>query len=312
MTAVGLDTFGGPEVLKLVDKPPRALRAGEVLIQVAAAAVNPTDLLLRSGALGPYLGTTAKPYVPGMDAAGVVIAVGEGVTRPAVGDQVMAAAAYFRDEGGAQNEQLIVPAAAAVPIPPGATMEEACTLPMNGATAWDALDLAAPKGGVVAVTGGAGWLATIILALARERGIRTIADSRPDQRDEVLANGADVVVDRGPGLAQRILAHAPGGVDGLIDTALIGPEVLPAIRDDGQWVEVRPVDSQDTERGITRSLALAPRRMEDTDAQMAIRQLVVDGKLKLHVQESFPPERAADAHRRQAEGRIRGRLVIKF
>jgi NADPH:quinone reductase-like Zn-dependent oxidoreductase len=312
MSAVGLETFGGPEVLKLVKKPPRALKPGEVLIRVAAAAVNPTDLLLRSGGLATMMAAFAKPYVPGMDAAGVVAAVGEGVTHVAVGDKVMAAATYYRDEGGAQNDQLIVPAAAVAPIPPGASMEEACTLPMNGATAWHALALAAPQGGVVAVTGGAGWLATIILALARERGIRTIADARPELHEEVRANGADVVVDRGLGLSERIRAHAPDGVDGLIDTALIGDSVLPAIRDSGQLVVVRPPAEGGTERGIVRHLAMAPRHMTDQAALMALRELVVDGRLRLRVHETYPPERAADAHRRQEQGNFRGRLVIRF
>lgn len=311
MPAITVPTFGDADVLTLADRPAREPGAGEVRIAVAAAAVNPTDLLTRSGAASPDA-APASPLVPGMDAAGVVDAVGPDVTRLTVGDAVMAAVLPGRPEGGAYETALVVPAASVVPIPDGASPAQAATLPMNGLTAIEALDqLALPDGGTLLITGGAGWLATLAIPLARERGLRVIADARPDEHDLVRAHGADDVVDRGDGLADRVRALVPDGVDGALDTALIGPPLFPAIRDGGGWAVVRGQDDE-TERGIVRHQVFVRTRLEDTAALEHLRALASAGTLPLTVAETFEPDRAADAHRRQDAGGVRGRLVIAF
>ena len=135
-------------------------------IAVKAAAVNPTDILMRENEL--YAKGT--PGIPGMDAAGVVESVGEGVERLQVGDEVMAVVTPRRPEGGAQIELLVVPAASVVPIPKGATLAQASTLPMNGLTARLALDLIKLSAGqTLAVSGGAGLLAHYMIVLAKQR-----------------------------------------------------------------------------------------------------------------------------------------------
>src|SRR4051794_4324522 len=139
--AVGLFEFGDPDVLGVVERPTTDPGEGEVRIRVQAATVNPTDLGFRSGARAEALAEFDAPYVPGMDAAGTVEAVGDGVDRLAPGDFVMAAVMPVRAEGGAQSETLVVPSASAVKIPHGVSVEEAATLPMNGLTAIEALDM---------------------------------------------------------------------------------------------------------------------------------------------------------------------------
>jgi len=143
MRAIMITKQGGPEVLAVRDFPVRAAGRGEVRISVKAAAVNPTDIALRTNAA--YAKGTAG--IPGMDAAGVIESVGEGVDRLKVGDEVMAAVSPRRPEGGAQIELQVVPAASVVPIPSGATLAQASTLPMNGLTALLALDLLKLKAG---------------------------------------------------------------------------------------------------------------------------------------------------------------------
>jgi NADPH:quinone reductase len=311
MPAITVPTFGDPDVLTIADRPAREPGPGEVRIAVAAAAVNPTDLLTRGGAASRSAEPTA-PIVPGMDAAGVIDAVGPDVDRLAVGDRVMAAVLPGRPDGGAYQTDLVIPAASVVAIPDGATLQQAATLPMNGLTAIEALDqLALPDGGTLWITGGAGWLATLAIPLAKERGLRVIADARPDEHDLVRGHGADDVVDRGDGVVDRVLALAPGGADGVLDTALIGPELFPAIRDGGGWAVVRG-QQDETERGIVRHTVFVRTRLEDTAALEHLRQLASAGTLPLTVAETFPAERAADAHRRQDEGGVRGRLVIEF
>ena len=144
-------------------------------VEVRAAAVNPTDIGLRaSGAEN-----LEPPWIPGMDLAGVVESVGEGVDRLSVGDEVMAAVTPRRPEGGAQAELVVVPEASAVLVPDGATMTEAATLPMNGLTALRGLDmLELPSGATLAVTGGAGLLASYAIPLAKARGLVTVAECR--------------------------------------------------------------------------------------------------------------------------------------
>ncbi len=166
--AVGILKPGGAEVLELIDRPVREPQAGEVRIAVRAAAVNPTDIGLRT--MGG--GNLPAPWTPGMDAAGTIESVGSGVERLAVGERVMAAVSPRRPEGGAQAELIVVPAASAVPIPDRATLEQAATLPMNGLTAMRGLELLGLQSGeTLLVSGGAGVLASYVIPLAKLAGI---------------------------------------------------------------------------------------------------------------------------------------------
>src|SRR3954465_4567201 len=219
MRAVTITRPGGPEVLTVTDHHVRAAGPGEVRIAVKAAAVNPTDTLMRQNE--QYAKGT--PGIPGMDAAGIVESVGDGVDRLNVGDEVMAVATPRRPEGGAQIELLVVPAASVVPIPKGATLAQAATLPMNGLTALLGLDLMKLSAGeTLAVSGGAGLLAHYTIVLAKQRGVRVIADAKSSETELVRGYGADVVVARGEQFCGEVRAAAPGGVDALLDTALLG------------------------------------------------------------------------------------------
>lgn len=310
--AVGLFTFGGPNVLSVVERAVPELEVDDVRIRVQAAAVNPTDLGFRGGSRAGVLAQFDPPYVPGMDAAGTVEAVGAGVTRLAPGDAVMTAVLPTRAAGGAQSEVLVVPAASVVQIPDGISNEEAATLPMNGLTAVEALDmLDVPEGGTLAITGGTGWLASLAVVLAKQRGLTVITDAPTEELERVRALGADRVVQRGDGVAERIREIVPEGVDALLDTAAIGPPILAAIRDGGGWAVVRH-QQDETERGIVRHNVSVARRLTDTEALQGLAALAASRDLPMVVADSYPPERAADAHRRQAAGGVRGRLLIVF
>ena len=136
MRAVTFSRFGGPEVLEVSELPAPEPGPGEVRIRVAAATVNPTDITFRAGrqtaAQLKELGAL-PPYIPGMELAGVVDAVGEG-TAWHPGDRVMAIVNPRRPGGGAQAELVVVPAASVARVPEGASLEAAATLPMNGLT----------------------------------------------------------------------------------------------------------------------------------------------------------------------------------
>jgi NADPH:quinone reductase-like Zn-dependent oxidoreductase len=305
MRAVGITEPGGPDVLRVIDRPVREAGPGEVRIAVRAAAVNPTDIALRKlGAEG-----LDPPWIPGMDAAGTIESIGDGVDRLAVGDAVMAAVMPRRLEGGAQAELIVVPAASVVPIPDGADFNHASTLPMNGLTACIGLDLIDLHAGQrLAVNGGAGLLASYVIPLARLRGLRVIADAKPEDEALVESFGADLVLPRGEGFP----ASVPDRVDGFFDTALLGRSAFPAIRDGGGIAVVRGWNDGDPERGIQIHPVRVATVLERTDWLLELRELASSGKLALRVAAEYPPEQAAEAQRSMEAGGLRGRNVIVF
>jgi NADPH:quinone reductase len=311
LRAVVITEPGDVDVLEVADLPAREPREGEVRIAVKAAAVNPTDIGLRQRGGGPDL---PPPWVPGMDAAGVLESLGAGVDRLEVGQQVMAAVSPRRPEGGAQQELLVVPAASVVAIPDGVSLTEAATLPMNGLTALRGLDmLGLSEGETLGVAGGAGLLGSYVIPLAKERGLRVIADARSEDEELVKGFGADVVVARSESFGDAIRQAAPDGVDAVYDTALLYRDAFPAIRDGGGVVFVRGWDGEEVEeRGIRVHPVMVAQVLERTDWLEELRVLASEGRIKLRVARAFPPEQAAEAHRLMDAGGLRGRAVIEF
>ncbi len=307
--AVGILEPGGPDVLRVIEREVRGPAAGEVRLAVAAAAVHPSDVAMRQrGVEG-----VPPPWVPGWDAAGLVEAVGSGVQGLAVGDEVMAAVAPRRPDGGAQTKLLVAPAASVVRIPDGATLEQAATLPMNGLTALLGLELLrAADGSTLLVTGGAGFLASFAIPLAKRRGLRVLADARQEDAGLVKSFGADVVLPRGDGLVPAVLDAAPGGADAVFDTAVLGRAVLPAVRPGGALAFVRSWPGEDVEGGVAIRRVWVGEVLERTDWLRELARLAAGGELALRVAASLPPERAADAHRLMEAGGLRGRAVIVF
>jgi NADPH2:quinone reductase len=306
---VGILEPGGPDALKVVDRDVREPGPGEVRIAVRAAAVNPTDIGLRTGGGGDM----PAPWTPGMDAAGTVESVGDGVDRLSVGDEVMAAVTPRRPEGGAQAELLVAPAASVVPIPDGVTIEQAATLPMNGLTAKLGLELLGLEPGqTLGVTGGPGLLASYVIPLAKEAGLKVIADARPDDEELVRGYGADTVVPRGDGFVSAVRDAVANGVDGLFDTALLHEAALGAIRDGGRIAVVRGWDPDETERDIEVKQVWVRTVLERTDWLEELRDLASQGRLQLRVAGEHPPEEAAEAQQAMDAGGLRGRMVIVF
>jgi NADPH:quinone reductase-like Zn-dependent oxidoreductase len=307
--AVGITTPGDVDVLEVVDRDVREAREGEVRIAVKAAAVNPTDIGLRQRGGGDL----PPPWIPGMDAAGTIESVGSGVERLSPGQEVMAAVSPRRPEGGAQAELIVVPAASVVPIPRGASLQQAATLPMNGLTAMLGLELLGLSDGqTLAVSGGAGQLASYVIPLAKLSGLRVIADAKAEDEELVRSFGADVVVPRGSRWSDAVREAVADGVDALYDTALLRSDAFPALRDAGQIAAIRTWEGPPSERGIQIRQVWVREVLERTDWLERLRDLATDGRLQLRVAGEYPPERAADAHRAMEAGGIRGRALIVF
>ena len=278
----------------------------------ALAAVNPTDTVLRSGGRAEQLRAVPPPHVPGMDAAGVLEAIGEGVsTDLAVGDRVMAIVVP-RGAHGAYAELVAVPSASVARAPAGFSDTEAATLPMNGLTARLALDvLGLDPGDTLAVSGAAGAVGGYAVQLGKAAGLRVIADASASDRELVAGLGADDVVERGPGFASEVRDLAHEGADGVVDAALLNPLVLGAVRDGGGIATLRGYTGQ-SERGVV----WHPIFVRTYGAEQAkldqLGRLVESGGLTLRVAEVFSAEAAPDADRQLEAGGVRGRLVLVF
>ncbi|MBB5907234.1 NADP-dependent oxidoreductase [Actinoalloteichus hymeniacidonis] len=313
MKAIGVYRYGGPEALHVLDLPEPQAGPGEVRIRVHAAAVSATDVLLRTGGHAVRMPDRQPPFVPGMDAAGIIDQLGPEVDgRLWVGQRVIAMVLFVGPHGGAYAEQVVVPAASVVPAPKDADFPAASTVLMNALTARLALDeLSLSPGDTVAVTGAAGAVGGYAVELARSDGLSVIADAAERDVDLVRGFGADRVVERGPEVAAGIRALVPEGVRGVVDGSLQTAELLPALTDGGTLVELRGW-SGPAERGIRVRPLMVTAGMEDTAKLDALRRQVDDGTLTLRVAEVLPAEEAATAHRLVEAGGLRGRVVLDF
>lgn len=305
VTAIGFSRFGGPEVLRPIEVPDRATPPGFVKIRVRAAAVNPVDTAFRAGGFGSLPGLR-PPYVPGVEAAGVVL---EDRSSAGLGSgtEVMAATLPLSSLGGAYAEEVLVPGSSVSVAPRGLSFAESATLPINGSMAYAALDhLALRPGQTVAVTGAVGVVGGYVVQLAKSRGLVVIADAAEKDEAGVRSLGADVVVPRGSDVARHIRRHARSGVDGLVDAAVQGGAIVAgAVKDGGALASVRP-DSY-AERGIKSTyiaLGILPWHRLRADAEA--------GVFRARIAHVLPARQAPEAHRRYEAGGVRGRIVLSF
>ncbi len=299
--------------MEAVDLPTPEAGPGEVRIRVRAAAVSPTDTHVRAGTqAGQQAKTGPPPYVPGMDAAGVLDQIGEDAeTSLQAGDRVMAIV-LPRGARGAYSEYVSLPAKSVARMPAGSSFAEASTLPMNGLTARLSLDqLCLQPGQTLAVTGAAGCYGGYVVELAKADGLRVIADASEADEGLVASLGADVIVRRGDDVAARIREHAPDGVDGLADGSVQAAPLVAAVRDGGGFASVRGWPGTG-ERGIRFHATWVFDYAKDQAKLDRLRQQAEDGQVTLRVAGTVPMENASQAHARLEAGGTRGRWVIEF
>jgi NADPH2:quinone reductase len=215
MRALQQTSLNGPQDMRLItDAPVPVPGRGEVLIRVAAAGINFADI---SKAHGTFLGGPRPPYLAGFEAAGEIVAVGEGVTGPQPGSRVIGVG------NGAFAEYMVLPAAAAVPVPAGWTEQQTLGLVVNWPTALAALK---PLGGITAgqtvlIHAAAGATGQAAVTMAKHYGATVIATASPGKRETVLALGADHVLNSlGGDIATEVLALTGGaGADLVLESA---------------------------------------------------------------------------------------------
>lgn len=319
MRSVGLWQFGPPDVLDVLELPDPHPCRGQVRVRVTAAAVNPSDTILRSGWLkdhfdrNPFLGEFPRPpYVPGWDVAGFIDEIGDGVGAGlAVGTPVLAVTLPVGGDG-AYSQYVVVNMASVVPVRDGFDLFTGCTLPMNGLTAQLALDRLGLDGDmVVGVTGAAGVLGGYVVQLAKARGLTVLADSSDDDYSWVSALGADHVLPRGTPFGSALRKVVPRGADGVVDCAIMDEGVASAVADGGAVVSLRRFSCNDS-RGLSWRPIYVKDYLERTDKLLELRDHVDAGVVSLRMADRYRAQDAADAHRRLEAGGVRGRLVLTF
>ena len=312
MRAVGFKEFGDPEVLEVMDIPEVYASQGEIRIKNYASAVNPTDIVSRSGLIAQFRKDYPLPAVPGMDISGIVDQVGEGVeTGISIGDEVMGMV-IPNALHGAYSEQITLNQFAVVKAPKGCSFVESATLPMNGLTARLSLDLLnLTKGQVVAVTGGPGAYGGYVIQLAKADGLIVIADSNESDIELLRELGVDHIIPRGENFAKKIKEVFPNGVDGIADGALLKEKAIDAVKDNGSFTSVRGFKGE-PQRNINFTATWVSEYDCNYEKLDELRQQVEDGLLTLRVADTVSPENASEAHKRLDGGGTRGRMVISW
>jgi NADPH:quinone reductase-like Zn-dependent oxidoreductase len=299
MRAATYERYGDPTVITVRDRPKPAHSPSEILIRVAAAAVNPLDSKLRSGALHSFMPMTL-PAVPGQDASGVVEAVGVETAGVAVGDGV-----FGISEQGTTAELAVLSSWAA--IPPAWSFEQAAAAGFVSVTAIRALNaLGLHDGGTLLIEGASGGVGTAAAQIARARGAFVIGTGG-EERQGFLASIGVTPTPYGAGLTERVWTLCPGGVDFALDAAGSGSlrELVSIVGNPDRVVSI-------ADRGAS-ALGVKTVSPDLATGFEALQEAAKWGAHDLYVpsvSETFPLDRAADAHARIDRGGIRGKVVI--
>jgi NADPH:quinone reductase-like Zn-dependent oxidoreductase len=284
------------EVLSVADiKEPHA-GPGQVRIAVRAAGVNPIDWKIVGGMVG---GAPEEPKVPGIDAAGAVDEIGEGVTGVQVGDAVFGHAAT-----GSAAEYAVLSAWA--PKPDDVSFEVAGGLPVAGETAVRVLDLLGLRAGqTIVVDNASGGVGVVTVQVAVSRGLRVIGTAGEANQDFVRSLGATPTL-YGPGLADRVRALAPDGVDGGVDTAGKGSvrDLVELTRDPGKVVTIADFGARELGVQVTSGGGGQGPRLQ------RVADLLAAGRLELPIAGTYPLERIGEAYAESRAGHVRGKLVL--
>jgi NADPH:quinone reductase len=325
MTAIDPATPGGPEVLQPVERPVPRPGHGEVLIRVAAAGVNRPDVLQRRGFYPPPPGA---PSIPGLEVAGEIVAVGEGVNRDRLSEKVCALVT-----GGGYAEFCVAPYAQCLPVPPILSMAEAAAMPETLFTVWtNVFERAfAVEGETILVHGGTSGIGTMAIALGKLFGLHVIVTAGSDEKcARARALGADHAINYATQDFVAEVQSATGGKGVNIVLDMVGGDYVPrnmaCLAEDGRHVTIA------VQRGVSAEVNLAAimmRRLTLTGSTLRSRPvvfkamvadeihrnvwpLVSAGRLRPVIDTTFPLAQAAAAHARMEAGEHVGKIVLEL
>ncbi|MET0475785.1 MAG: NADP-dependent oxidoreductase [Mycobacterium sp.] len=300
--AFGYSSNGGPDVQEFLDLEKPTPMPGELLVEVRTAGVNPVDWKIRAGIMG-LASESDLPAVLGSEVSGVVRGVGKDVEGFAENDEVFGSVA---PGSGGYTEYTLVTANAAAHKPPQVSFNDAATLPVAAATAYDGVtQLDLKQGQTLLINGVGGGVGVAAAQIARDLGINVIGTASEDKRTLVETLGATLIAS-GDGVSDRIKQILPDGVDAIFDLA--GGD---ALRDVAELLSDR-----------TKLISAGDPSVEELGGHMIERDrthrvleivaaLVADGKLDPHVEDVRPLDEAADAIAAVEIGHARGKVVIQ-
>ena len=323
MTAIEIDGKGGPEVLRPVQVPVPQPGPRQILVKVAAAGVNRPDIAQRVGAYPPPPGHSP---LPGLEVAGTVVAVGDGVTRWTLGDAVACLA-----NGGGYAQYCVAEAGVALPVPAGMSLSHAGALPETVFTVWNNVF---ERGGLKSgewflVHGGTSGIGVTAIQLAKALGARVVATAGSAEKCAACVRlGAEVAINyRDEDFVKAVRAATDGhGADVTLD--MVGGDYtdrnIVAAADDGRIVQIATLGGAEVKINIARLMmkrvtltgsTLRPRTLEvkarfAAAIEATVWPLIVAGKLEVVVDSTFPLAQAADAHRRMETSQHIGKIVL--
>jgi NADPH2:quinone reductase len=324
MRAIQLNRFGGPDVLDVVEMSKPLPQAGEVLMRVRAAGVNFFEVLMRGDR---YAVTPDLPVILGVEAAGTVEALGQGVDTPLIGTRVAAPLFASKRPFGGYADYVTIDAKLAVPLPETLSFEDATALMVQGLTAFHLLRQSPPAGKSVLVTAAAGGVGSLLVQLAKRQGasaVIAVAGSRP-KLDLALSLGADAAVDYSTSDWPMRVREAAGGAGVDVVYDIVGGSMtaasLEALAPGGELVFAAlgryAIGASELEAMITRNqslrgFALLPLLSADglRASLSELFHLAAGGQLAVTQGGRYPLDQANEAHRSLEERRSTGKVVL--
>ncbi|WP_421699637.1 NAD(P)H-quinone oxidoreductase [Ancylobacter sp.] len=323
MTAIGLPTPGGPEALVPVERPVPVPGAGEILVKVAAAGVNRPDVMQRKGLYPPPPGA---PDIPGLEIAGEVVALGAGVTRWRLGDKVCALVS-----GGGYAQYCLADEGSALPVPAGLSMVEAAALPETFFTVWtNVFDLAGLKAGErFLVHGGTSGIGTTAIQLAKAFGATVFTTAGSAEKCEVCRQlGADVAIDYKTEDFVAVVKETSGGKGVNVILDMVGGSYIArnyeAAAPQARLVQIAFMEGSKVQIDFMRlmlkrlshmgsTLRSRPKAEKAAIAASLVEKvwpLIEAGKVKPVMDQSFPLEKASEAHARMESSAHIGKIML--
>jgi NADPH:quinone reductase-like Zn-dependent oxidoreductase len=297
--AFGFSTHGGPEVQEYLEIDMPEPLAGELLIEVRAAGVNPVDYKIREGATG----SVELPGVLGSEVAGVVRAVGQDAAGFSVGDEVFGSTA---PGSGSFAEYTITSALATAAKPPHVSFTDASTLPVAAATAYDGvLQLGLASGQTLLINGISGGVGVAAAQIARDLGINVVGTASADKQPLVESLGA-ILIPYGDGVSDRVREILPSGVDAIFDLA--GGDGLRSVVD---LLGDRTKLISAGDPGVAELGGHMIERDRTSRVLNIVARMVADGKLDPRVEDILDLDHAAEAIAAVEVGHAKGKVVIQ-
>jgi len=298
MKAVQFAEYGGPEVLRVVEVEAPHAGAGQVRVAIHAAGVNQIDWKIRAGHMREVIPMTL-PAGMGLDGAGIVDEVGEGVRGTAIGDAVFGSGASTYAEYAVLSSWTAKPARL--------SFEEAAGYPVAVETAIRVLDqVGVQPGETLLVSGAAGGVGSAVLQIARHRGIKVIATASERNRAYVSSLGATATT-YGDGLVERVRAVAPKGIDAALDIAGSGviPELISLTGDPKKVLSIADFSAPKLGAQVSDKASNMTGGLEEAA------RLFAAGAFRIPVARTFSLAAAGEAHAMSAAGHVVGKLVIQ-